>query len=66
MAHQTHEKGMDVLPPDTTKQAVAIHKTPSDARWYENCMKYLRRGGFSGERWARGGDFDRRGPFHRL
>lgn len=46
MAHRSQEERLDVLPPDKSKPGVPIHKTPSDARWYENCLKYLRRGGF--------------------
>ena len=40
------KKGWMCYPPDKSKQAVPIHKTPSDVRWLDNCMKYLRRGGF--------------------
>lgn len=39
-------KGWMCYPPDKTKQAVMIHKTPSDARWYANCMSHLKRSGY--------------------
>lgn len=43
---EAKKKGWMCYPPDKSKPGVPIHKTPSDARWYENCLKYLRRGGF--------------------
>ncbi|GAB3613177.1 hypothetical protein [Humibacter ginsengisoli] len=41
-------KGWMCFPPDKSKRPVAIHKTPSDHRWYENCLSALRKSGFQG------------------
>ncbi|NBH69965.1 hypothetical protein E5991_02345 [Bifidobacterium pseudolongum] len=43
--HST-KKGWLCYPPDKTKTAVAIHKTPSDSHWFESCLRLLRRSGF--------------------
>lgn len=40
------KSGWICYPPDIAKQGVAIHRTPSDHRWYANCMKLLRASGF--------------------
>ena len=50
MAHRAKKKGWMCYPPDKSKPGVPIHKTPSDASWYENCLEYLRRGGSKSER----------------
>jgi hypothetical protein len=39
-------KGWMCYPPDKGKSPVAIHKTPSDHRWYNNTLSQLRARGF--------------------
>lgn len=40
------KKGLMVYPPDKTKSAVMIHRTPSDRRSWANMISELRRAGF--------------------
>lgn len=40
-------KGFMCYPPDVNQTPVAIHKTPSDSRWYKNTLSQLRRRGFT-------------------
>lgn len=40
------KKGWMCIPPDVTKPAVTIHKTPSDAKWFETCKRLLKRSGY--------------------
>jgi hypothetical protein len=40
------KKGWMVYPPDVSKNPVAIHKTPSDHRAWNNLMSELKRAGF--------------------
>ena len=39
------KKGMMLVPPDPTKPAVAIHRTPSDHRAFRNTVAKLRASG---------------------
>lgn len=39
------KKGWLLFPPDPKAEAVALHKTPSDHRWYLNAVKALTRSG---------------------
>ncbi len=41
---ETRNGWMAYSPDGVTK--VAIHKTPSDHRWYDNTIRELRKGGF--------------------
>jgi len=38
-------RGMMLVPPDPTKPAVTIHRTPSDHRSWKNVVAQLRAGG---------------------
>ena len=40
-------KGWMIYPPDKTKPAVMIHRTPSDRRAWANMISELRRSGFN-------------------
>ena len=44
---ETRRKGWMVYPPDTSRSAVMIHKTPSDRRAWANMLSELRRSGFT-------------------
>ncbi len=39
------KKGLMLVPPDPTKPAVTIHRTPSDHRSWKNVVAQLRAGG---------------------
>lgn len=40
--------GWFAIPPDEAKPMVAIHRTPSDHRAWNNMLAHLRRSGFQG------------------
>lgn len=42
---QRTKMGWLLFPPDVTRSAVSLHKTPSDHRWYANAVGALRRSG---------------------
>lgn len=44
---ETRRKGWMIYPPDTSRSAVMIHKTPSDRRAWANMLSELRRSGFT-------------------
>lgn len=44
---ETRRKGWMIYPPDTSRSAVMIHKTPSDRRAWANMLSELRRSGFA-------------------
>ena len=44
---ETRRKGWMISPPDTSRSAVMIHKTPSDRRAWANMLSELRRSGFT-------------------
>lgn len=43
---ESTKKGFRLLPPDPSKSAVAIHRTPSDHRAMKNTIAQMRRSGF--------------------
>lgn len=44
---ETRRKGWMIYPPDTSRSAVMVHKTPSDRRAWANMLSELRRSGFT-------------------
>ena len=44
---ETRRKRWMIYPPDTSRPAVMIHKTPSDRRSWANMLSELRRSGFT-------------------
>jgi len=42
-------KGWRFSPPDRSRPAVILHKTPSDYRWFQNFRAQMRRSGFREE-----------------
>ena len=44
---ETRRNGWMIYPPDTSRSAVMIHKTPSDRRAWANMLSELRRSGFT-------------------
>ncbi|GAB2613457.1 hypothetical protein GCM10027067_26230 [Pseudactinotalea suaedae] len=39
------KNGWHLIPPDPTKPIVALHRTPSDHRWFQNALQRLKRSG---------------------
>lgn len=44
---EIRRKGWMIYPPDVSRSAVMIHKTPSDRRAWANMLSELRRSGFT-------------------
>lgn len=44
---ETRRKGWMIYPPDTSRSAVMVYKTPSDRRAWANMLSELRRSGFT-------------------
>ncbi|EGR97270.1 hypothetical protein [Cutibacterium namnetense] len=44
---EIRRKGWMIYPPDASRSAVMIHKTPSDRRAWANMLSELRRSGFT-------------------